>query len=157
MATSRPSMVPPSNPATATPTHKTKDGLIRLLLQNAQPTPPSAGGPGSRVGIEGAGDGSTSTKGKPTAGAVPHPATGASSGAGASSVPTVTITDENQARFIHQLSKAERESGSVGLDHSYPRPINWRPDQAIQSPPTRTLFVNKVIRNATAQAALDNR
>ena len=91
--------------------------------------------------------------------AVASPASGAAPAPPPPPLPTVTITDENPVRFIHQISRVERECGTVGLDHNYQRNLSCRSGDGglVSNAPTKTLFVTRTVRSAAAQTALDNR
>ena len=75
-------------PGVATPAYKTKDGLIRLLLQG-----PGNSGSSPQVVSTVSVQSGVMAPPKTTAPAAPKTA------------PSVTITDENPIRFIHQISK----------------------------------------------------
>jgi len=143
-----------------------KDGLIRMLLQSAQPTmqPPMSGGtpqlpttpamPPPGVTPPGSGPntplkGSPGSAGQPLSAPPRLPSTPVNPASMSlplthpylMSPPASEVKEDERARnYIYQIEGKERELGLIMLDHSYSKPFNWRPEIGFGAKPTRYLF-----------------
>lgn len=155
-----------SNPIISSP--KAKDGIIKMLLQSTAsstsptttttsttPTTPlspataasstSMPAPTSTATTSTATPTSTaSTKSRWSETAMPSPRELAAK------MPPIDIVEENTALFVHQICSKEKLFGLIGVDHPYARPFNWRPDYSVTAKPTKTLFMDRLPRNASS-------
>merc|ERR1719474_707405 len=113
------SLVPPSKPSS--PHSKTKDGLIRMLLQS-NPLQLSQLG-GSHVS-------------SPVSS--PNIATTSDS--------LLSQHEDPESPYLSRLCGTERLITLIHLDHCYTKPWNWKPESSLCQP-TKTLFVPRVSRN----------
>eukprot|EP00090_Calanus_glacialis_P009565 TRINITY_DN17950_c0_g1_i1.p1 TRINITY_DN17950_c0_g1~~TRINITY_DN17950_c0_g1_i1.p1 ORF type:complete len:1086 (-),score=407.11 TRINITY_DN17950_c0_g1_i1:129-3386(-) len=117
-----------SNPSTLptkpTSQHsKTKDGLIRMLLQS-NPL-------------------QLSQLSRPLSSPVPHPSLPTTQDPS----PHSEDPDCAQAPYLSRLCGTERLISLIQLDHCYTKPWNWKPESSLCQP-TKTLFVPRVSRNS---------